>query len=108
MASLVYFLVHASQIFTYGSASDPPSPPHYSSTESVTPIGNSKPGGKPQNMVPNIPAVPDSDPSLSGSSFSDSSDSSDNEYYKRRRRAKNNKNKCRSKTHLDDPIKKVL
>ena len=57
--------VPATQIFTYGTASDP------------TPHNN------PPNMLTNIPADPDSDPGLSDSSLSDSSDSFDDEYYKR-------------------------
>ena len=40
LVSPVYSLVYASPIFTYGSASDPPSLPHDSSAESMTHKGN--------------------------------------------------------------------
>ena len=56
-------MVHASPIFTYGSASDPPSPPYDSSAESVKPKGNTKPHNNPPNPVLNAPDEPDSDPS---------------------------------------------
>ena len=59
---MVHSLVHLSPIFTYESASDPPSPPHISLSESVTPKGNTKPHNNPPNSVPNVPADPDSDP----------------------------------------------
>ena len=74
------------QIFTYGTASDPWSPSHDLSAESVTPKGNPTPWNKPHNPVPNIPSDPDSDPILSDYSLSDSFDSSEDEYYKWRRR----------------------
>ena len=80
-----------------GSESEPPSPPHDSSVESVTPKGNHKPRNNPPNPVPNVPSDPDSDPSLSHHSLSESYDSSDDEYYKLRQRAKKVKNKCHSK-----------
>ena len=98
--------VPASPIFYYGIASDPPSPSHDSSSESVTPKLNPLPRNNPPNMVPNITVEPDSDPISSYSSLSDSYDSSDNEYYKRIQRAKKHKNKRRSKTCFDDSIKK--
>ena len=106
LASPVHYPVHASRRFTYGSASDPPSPPYDSSAESVTPRGNPKPFHNPPNTVLNIPDNPYSDPSLSYHYLSESSDSSDNEYYKQIPHAKNDKNKCQSKTHFDKPIKK--
>ena len=61
------------QIFTYGTASDPQSPPYDSSAESVTPKGNNTPHKDPTNPVRNVP----DDPSSSDSSSLDSSDSSD-------------------------------
>ena len=106
LASLVHSLVHTSRIFTYGSASDPPPPPHESPEESVTPRGNPKPFHNPPNLVPNLTAEPDSGPNLSDYYLSESYDSSDKEYYKQRRRLKKDKNKLRSKTCFDDPIKK--
>ena len=98
-------LVPASLIFTYGTASDPPSPSNESSAESVTPKGNTEPRDNPPNLVPNVPDKPDSDPSFSDSSSSDSSDISDDEYYKQRQCAKNYKQKLRSKKRFGDPIK---
>ena len=68
-------LVPASPIFTYGKSSDPPSPSHDSSEESVTPKVITKPRDNPPNIVPNVPADPDLDPSLSDLSSPDSSDS---------------------------------
>ena len=59
----------------------------------------------PPNMVPNVPVDPYSDPSLSYYSLPYSSDSPDDKYYKQRRRTKKDKNKYRSKTHFDHPIK---
>ena len=88
LASPVHSLVPASPILLYGSTSDPPSPLHDTSAESVTPERNTKPHKNPPNLVPYVPDEPNSDPSLSDYSFSDSSDSSENEYYKQRQRAK--------------------
>ena len=82
LASLVHSLIHDSPIFLHGSASDPPSLFHASSTERLTPKGNPKPCDNPLNMETNVSADLDSDPSLSYSSLSDSSDSSDKEHYK--------------------------
>ena len=72
----------------------------------MTPKVNTTPCNNPPNPLPNVLADLDLDPSLYDYSLPDSLDSSDNNSYKRRRRAKNNKNKCRSKTCFDDPIKK--
>ena len=105
LASSVHSLLHTSLIFTYWSASDPPSPSHDSSAESVTSKGNPKPSKNPPNLVPNVPDDPYSDPSLSDSSSSESSDSSDDEYYKQRQHSKKEKNKHQSKTLFSDPIK---
>ena len=82
LASPVNSRVHASPIFTYGSASEPPSPPYYSSAESVRPKVNPKPRNNPPNPVTNVPYDPDSHSTFSDSSFSESSDLSDYEYYK--------------------------
>ena len=71
-----YHLVPAAQIFTY-ETSDPPSPSHDSSSESVTPKGNPITRKDPPNPVPNVPSDPESNTSLSDSyslSLSDSSD----------------------------------
>ena len=100
------YLVPDPQIFTYGIASDPQSPSYDSSSESVTPKGNTTPRNNPHNPVPKVPAEPDLYPSLSDYSLSDSADSSDKDYYKQRRCAENNNNKCWSKTCFDEPIKK--
>ena len=81
-AMLVHSPVHSSPIFNYWNTSNPPSLPHYSSTESVTPKGIPTPHDNPPNPVPYVPADPDSDPGLSYSSMSNSYDSSDDEYYK--------------------------
>ena len=59
LQSPVHSTVHASQIFNYGSASDPRSSPHDSSAESVTPRGNAKPHGNPFNPAPTIPSYLD-------------------------------------------------
>ena len=59
LAFTVHSMVHASPIFTYESEINPLSPPHYPSTESVTPKGNPKPHGNPPNPVPKVPADPD-------------------------------------------------
>ena len=67
----------------------------------MTPKGNHTPRNNPPNLVSNVPAEPDSDPSLSYYSLSDSSDSSDGEYYKKIRHEKKN----RSKVRFVDPIK---
>ena len=72
--------VPAPQIFTYGTASDPQSPSHDSSSETVTPEKNPMRRKIPTNPVSNIPNDPDSDPILSDFSLSDSSDPSDNDY----------------------------
>ena len=63
--------VLASPIFTYWRASDPPSPLHDYSAESITPKGNTNPFGNPPNPVTNVPTDPDSDPSSSYSSSSE-------------------------------------
>ena len=75
-------LVPAPVIFTYGSVSDPQSPPHNSSVEIVTPKGNPTTSNNPPNTVPNVPYDPNSAPILSDSSLPELSDSSDNKYYK--------------------------
>ena len=93
------------QIFTYGT-SEPPSPLHDSSVENVVPKGNTTTRNNPPNMLPKVPADPDSYPSSSYSSLKDSSDSSDNNYSRLRRRTKKNKNKFWSKNRFNDPIKK--
>ena len=98
MASPVHYTVHDLPIFTYESANDPPSPPHDSSAESVTPKGNPKPRNNQPNTVPKIPAEQDSDPSWLDYSLTESSNSSDDAYYKQRQRAKKDKKKCQSKT----------
>ena len=82
LVSLVHSRTHVSPIFTNGSRSDPPSPLHESSAEIMTPKGSTKPHNKPTNLVPYVPADPDSDPILSDSSSSESFDPSDCEYYK--------------------------
>ena len=82
LALPVHYPVHASSIFTYGIASDPPSPRHDSLAENVTPKVNHKLREDTSNPLPNVPADPDSDPGLSYSSMSNSYDSSDDEYYK--------------------------
>ena len=71
--------------FTLGT-SDPPSPSHDSSVESVTPKVNPTQLKNPPNSVPNVPAETDSDTSSSDSSSSYLSDSSDGEYSKCRQR----------------------
>ena len=58
------------------------------------------------NMVPFVPAEPDSYPSLSYSSSAESFYSSDGEYYKWRRHAEKYKNKRWSKTRFGYPIEK--
>ena len=98
MVFLVHSPVHVSPIFNYRSASNPPSPPHDSSAESVTPKGSPKPRINPPNQVPHVPSDPNSDPSLSGSSFSDSFDSSDNDYSKQIRSTKRVKINSRVKS----------
>ena len=95
-----------SSILLYERESDPPSPSHLSSPESVKLKVNPMLRNNPPNPVPKIPADPDQDPSLSDSSLSDSSDSSDEEYYKQKQRANKDKTKCRIKTNFDEPIKK--
>ena len=72
----------------------------------MTPRGNPKLRDSPYNPVPNVLDDPDSDPNFSYYSLSESSESSDDEYYKRIRRAKKDKDKLRSKTRLDESIKK--
>ena len=106
MASPLHSLVQTLPIFNYGSASEPPSPPHDSLSEIMTPKLNPNPRNNPPNTVLNVPDDPNSDPSSSYSSSSESYDSSDENYYKQIRRVKENKNKLRSKTRFDDPIKK--
>ena len=88
LAMTVHYLVHASPIFTYGRASDPPSPSHDSSEESVPPKGNPKLCNNPINPVLYVSADPELDPSLKYSSSLYSSDSSYNKYYKQRGLAK--------------------
>ena len=63
LASLVNYPAHTSLIFNYGSTSDPPSPPHDSLAEILTPKGNPKPRKNPPNPVTYVPADPYSDPS---------------------------------------------
>ena len=71
----------------------------------MTPKGNPTPHNNPPNSVLNVPADPDSDPSLSDSPMSYPSDSSDGEYSKQRRCMKENKNNCQSKNSFNHPIK---
>ena len=52
LASPAHSPVHASPIFNYRSASDPPSPPHDWQAETVIPKGNPMPHDNPHNMVP--------------------------------------------------------
>ena len=98
-ASLVH-LVHTpspvpdQQNFTFGTnePGDPPPPSHESSEESMTPKpkiptpekypSNPTPRNNPPNLVPNIPAKPGSDTSLSYSPLMNSSYSSYDEYSK--------------------------
>ena len=54
----------------------------------------------------NVPADPDSDPSLSNSPMSYPSDSSDGEYSKKMRCMKENKKNCQNENSFNDPIKK--
>ena len=89
-------------IFVYGTVSDPRSPPHDISAESMKHKVNPTPHNNPLNMVAKLPSDPDSDPSLSYSSSSGSSISSKS----RGQCLRKNKNKCRSKTHLGELIKK--
>ena len=91
LESLVHYPLHASQIFTFGGSSDPPSPPQDSSEESVTPRGNPKPRNNHPNPVTNVPADMDLDPGLSDSSSLESSDSLDEEHSKRRLHSKRKK-----------------
>ena len=74
-------LVPATQIFTYGTASEPQLPSNDLSAEIVTHQVNPTPHNNPINPVPNVTADPDSGPSLLYSS-----ESSDNEYSKQRQR----------------------
>ena len=75
LESPVHYPVHASPIFTYGSANDPLLPTYDLSSESVTTKGNPNTCNNPTNPVPYIPDDPDSDPSLLYSTLSESSDS---------------------------------
>ena len=59
LALPVHSPLHASPMFTDGSASDPPLPTHDSSAESVTPKGNPNPRDNPSNPVPCVPDDPD-------------------------------------------------
>ena len=59
----------------------------------------------PPNLLPSVPADPDSDPGLSDSSLLDSSKSSYYEHSKQIRFTNNNNNKHQSKKRFD-PIKK--
>ena len=97
----LYPPVPAQQTFTY-STSDPPSPSHDSSAESVTTKVNLTPHNNPHNPVPNVPADPGSDPSSSDFTLSDSSKSSDDEYYKQRQCTKKNINNRQSKKHFNN------
>ena len=108
MELLVYSPVYASWIFTYGSASEPQSPPNESLEDSVTHRVNPKPHNYPTNPVLNVPSNPDLHPSLSYYPSSESSFSPDCEYYKRIQRAKKYKKKHRIKTCFDEPIKKCV
>ena len=88
-----YPSVTTPRTFTDGT-SDPPSPSHDSSAETVTPKGNPTPRKNPPNPVTNVPADPDSYPGSSYSSWSNSFDSSEDDYSKQVKCMKNNKNKC--------------
>ena len=56
-------------IFTYGAISNSQSPSHESSSEIVKSKGNPTPRHNPPNLVPNVPADPDSDQISSYSSL---------------------------------------
>ena len=98
LASPVHSLVNASLIFTYGSASDPPSPSHESPEESVTPKVITKSQDNPTNSVPYLPYDLDSDPSSQYSSSSESSDSSHESIKNKDSAKKKDKKKFFSKT----------
>ena len=106
LTSPVHYPVPTPPICFYGRARYPLSPLHDSSEDSVTPKVNPKPRGNPPNPVPKVLDDPDSNPSLSDSSFSESDDSSDDEYYKIIQSAKNDKKKLCSKTCSNEPIRK--
>ena len=74
LLSPVHSKVIASDIFMYGSASDPLSPSHESLAEIVTPKGITNPQNNPPNWATNVPDNLDSDPSSSDYSPSDQSD----------------------------------
>ena len=57
-ASPINSLIHESQIRTYGSASDPISPPHDSLAEIVAPKGSTKTHANTPNTVSYVPADP--------------------------------------------------
>ena len=75
--------------FTCATASDVKLIPHDSSSESVIHKGNPTPSNNPPIPVPNVPADPDSDPSLLDYSLSDSFYLSVNEYSWHRQFTKN-------------------
>ena len=77
LESPVHFLVHASPIYTYRSASEPLSPLHDSSGKSWTPKVYHNPCNNPPNPAKYVPTALESHPILSCSFLSDSSDSSD-------------------------------
>ena len=104
LASPVHSTVHISPIFSYESASAPPSPSRESPAEIMKPKGNPNPCNSPPNPLPNVPADSDSDPISSDSPSSKSYDSLDDNYYKKIRHAKKDKNKRHSKTCFGDPI----
>ena len=83
--------VHASPIFTYLGASDPPSLSHNSLAEILSPKVNPKPRNNPPNTVLYVPSDLDSNPGLSDYSSSESSDLSDGEYFKQIQCVKKNK-----------------
>ena len=64
LALPVHSQVHASPLFTYGSI-DPSLPLHELLAKKVTPRGNIKPRSNSTNPLQNVPADPDSYPSLS-------------------------------------------
>ena len=73
LAYPVNSVIHASPIFTNGSESDPPLPPHDSPEEIVTLKENPKPSKNPPNPEPDVPTGPYSYPGSSDSSSSESS-----------------------------------
>ena len=83
-SSHFYPLVHGQQTFTDVKASDLPSPQHYSSSESVTPKGNTMIHKEPPNLIPNVPIDLDTDQSFSDSYSLSLSEFSYDKYYKQR------------------------